>query len=243
MLDLDELERLGFFRHVRGGALPRVRKLLEEHGLMGLYEDDDEHVGDETHRFYHVDAEDLAEGEFLDVLGLLAPFLRHEGVLIEVTYAEVNFPAIRTGPWGPARPVRTGTIKLDERGWLSAVGIRVSPSLTRVASLRVATRRGGPLEEVTEDMGQQPGDPYVVHLGGRKITVVDATVDVWTEPPKAILSLLNELLTAHGSPERAYGHGGGNDFSIVFATPEMALVINAGSPTPWQLYDGAAVAP
>jgi hypothetical protein len=46
-----ELERLGFFRHVKRSDVPRVRALLEERGFMALDENDASHKGDSTHRF------------------------------------------------------------------------------------------------------------------------------------------------------------------------------------------------
>jgi hypothetical protein len=166
------------------------------------------------------------------------PFLQHEGVPVEVRYAEVTIWATRAGPWGPAQPKRIGRVDIDADGWLRCPGNQAT-QLARVERLRIATRPGGPLEEVTQDKGQEFEDPYVVHLGSRAIRVLAQDDDPWFDPPQRILAFLNELLTAHGSPERAYGYSAGNEFSIVFATPEMARVINATSPRWAQMHDGS----
>jgi hypothetical protein len=237
-----ELERLGFFRHVAPEALERVRIALAEHGLRGLEPADGVHFEEETHRFHHVDAEELAEGAALNVLGLIAPFLRHEGVAIEVTYGEVRFPSLPNGPWGPARPTTSGAIGLDSRGWPSAVGTLVTHDLTPVERMRLATTPGAPLEEVTQDEGQEADDPYLLRIGDRRVVIVDASDSVserWTRPPQIFIAFVNEILSAYRSLERAYAFGCGNDLAIVFATPEMASVVNAVSAAPDRLHDGS----
>ena len=53
--------------------------------------------------------------------------------------------------------------------------------------------------------------------------------DTWLRATRATLALLNELLIAHGSAERAHALYYGNDLTIVFATPEMARISAAPS--------------
>ena len=121
--EIDKLLALGFFRYVKASDLPRVVAAVAERG---------DAFADETQRSYFIDAEDLAEGGFLAVLGCVAPFLRHEGVPIDVTYAPVRFPA--RGP----QPSRVDTIALDEDGWLPLERDGKPWTFTAVEALRVA---------------------------------------------------------------------------------------------------------
>ena len=242
MQNILELERLGFFRHVAPEAPDRVRGALAEHGLGCLSSPSDGvHFEEETHRFHHVDAEELAEGAALNVLGLIAPFLRHEGVAIEVTYGEVRFPSLPNGPWGPARPVRRGRIELDDRGWPSAVGTFVTHDLVLVERMRLATSPGSALADVTQHEGADD-TPYVLHVGDRSVVMVDPISSVnerWTRPPQNLIAFVNEILGAYRSLERAYAFKCGNDLAIVFATPEMASLVNAVA-EPWNVCTTAA---
>ena len=247
MLDIDTLDRLGFFRHVPFEELPRVRAALAEHGLVGLQMDDGSAittcVDDLTRRFYFVDGENLAEGTVLAVLGWLAPFLRHEGVPIETTFAKVRFPAIRQGPWGPARPKQVGSIGLDADGWLAITGTTVSETFTPVESLRLATRPGGELEDVTEEL-RDIGAVYVLRVGTRVLHLIDpeSADHPWDQCARSTLAFINELLTAHGSPERAYGYDEGNNLAFVLVTPAMAAVLDAAAPSE-KLHDGRPQGP
>ncbi len=211
--------------------------------LDGLEPADGVHFEEETHRFYRVDAEELAEGAALQVVGVLAPFLRHEGVAIEVTYGEVMFPSLPNGPWGPGRPRTRGRIGLVGGGWASAGGFVVTHDLTPVERMRLATTPGAPLEDVTQDEGEDD-EPYALRIGDRSVVLVEPGNSVderWTRTPQNFIAFVNELLSAYRSPERAYAFGCGNDLAIVFATPEMASAINAASAPRARLHDGSVV--
>ncbi len=183
-LDVGKLLSLGFFKYVPPDDLDQV--------LRDTTARDDAFAGRATLRDYHADAEALAECGVRDFLREAAPFLRREGVGINVTYP-------------------------DARGVAHAYGMQLT------------LRTGGPMVEVTEDA--ENGDPYVLFLGAREFVVFRdvSEGDSWGCATLSTIALLNELLLGHGSPERAYAVYGGNDLHLVFATQEMAEIINAGS--------------
>jgi len=143
-------------------------------------------------------------------------------------YAEVKVPA-RQG-----RPAGRGRARLAEDGWIDDDGADAY-----VESMRVAFSPGAELVEVVEDDGG--GERYALVAGDRDIPIWSAdddTADSWDLATRVTLALLNELLTAHGSPERAFAVLGGNDLAIAFATPEMARIINAAPEVVDPLHDG-----
>lgn len=221
--DLARLEALGFLRYVRPEDLERVRRELAAHFLFA----------EGTHRRYHADAESLAERGVLDFLGEVAPLLRREGVPIEVVYREVKYPASKTRPGG------RGAARLNADGWLDEDGPQ--PLVERI---RVSFAPGAEPCELTEDDSDDLGI-YILYAGDRKIVIYDGsepdddTGDDWQRTTRVTLAILNELLSAHGSAERAYALSRGNDLDIVFATPEMAQIINAAEDDPREmLHDG-----
>ncbi len=74
---VDELEQVGFFRLVARGEAAEARQeiLARRYPLAG-----------EVGRLFMADAEVLAKRGARDLLGTVAPFLRREGVSIEVEY-------------------------------------------------------------------------------------------------------------------------------------------------------------
>jgi hypothetical protein len=227
-LDVARLEALGFFRHVHPADLERVRQKLKEASSPFAAFDSIAPGGGETRRVYDADAEALAEREVLRVLGRVAPFLRREGVAIDVTYAEVIVPA------AGLRPRSKGVARLDADGWLDEAG----PD-PYVESICVSFAPSTEPVPITED-----DDRSVLIVGEREIPICGGDADshdVWGQAVHATLALLNELLAAHGSSERAYAiYFGTNNLIIVFATPEMARVINAAGDEPRdRLHDGA----
>jgi hypothetical protein len=225
-LDVPRLEALGFFRHTRPDAIERLRR---EPDLSELV------CAPETHRAYHADAEELAEGDVRTFLGRVAPFLRREGVAVDVVYAEVRFAE-------PGRPLGRGRARLRADGWLDEDG----PD-PHVESMWVSFSPDARPCEVTEGRPEDR-DAYVLLAGDREIVIWDDGVppedgeDDWSRASRATLAILDELLTAHGSAERAYAMGYGNDLTVVFATPEMGRVINAAAETRRdRLHDGAGI--
>jgi hypothetical protein len=220
-LDVDRLARLGFFRHVAAN---------EQSVSMARTREQNYAFTDEVHRFYGVDAENLAEHGVLDFLGRVAPFLRREGVRIDVHYRAVKYPATKNRPAGFA------AASLNADGWFDEEG----PSPT-VESLRISLRAGDEPCEVKED-DLEDSDTYLLFLGDREHVVyrfgVGEEWDGWSEATRSTLALLSELLESHGSPERAYAYSGGNDLCIAFVTPEMASLINASSAERDRLHDG-----
>ena len=192
-LDLGKLLSLGFFKYVPPDDLDQV--------LRDTTARDDAFAGD-TLRRYHADAENLAECGVRDFLCKATPFLRREGVDINVTYP-------------------------DARG-------------VPAYAMQLTLRTGGPMVEVTEDA--ENGDPYVLFLGEREFVVFRdvSEGDSWGCATLSTIALLNELLVGHGSRERAYAVNGGNDLQLVFATQEMAEIINAASEPRECLYDSEA---
>jgi hypothetical protein len=212
-LDLDRLEALGFFRHVPAADLDRVRREMKASGWP---------FATHVHRNYRADAEDLAEGDVLNFLGVVAPFLRREGVPIAVEYREVKVPATKT------RPAGRGVATLTADGWINEEG-----AAPRVGRMRVSFAPGRPSQDLTQDYGEER---YTLISGDREIRVWSADDDAantWQRATRVTLAVLNELLSAHGSAERAFAlHYGGEELTVVFATPEMARVRNAGINAP-----------
>ena len=151
-----------------------------------------------------------------------------------MVYCEVRVPARNGQPAGRA------AAKLDADGWLEEDG----PD-PYVQSMRVSL---APRAEPCEVIEATPDDrgAYVLSAGDREIVIwggsdpADEGVDAWSLAARATVAILNELLTAHGSAERAYAKDHGNDLTVLLATPEMAVVINAAAGTPYErLHDGA----
>lgn len=209
-LDVEGLVALGFFAHVEASALPSV--LAETRGSNRAFEA-------EVHRLYHADAETLAEHGVRDFLGAVAPFLRRQGIRIEVTYEIVKVAARGT------RPAMRARATLDAQGWLDPEG-----AFSKVESMRLAPRPGAELCDVTED-DWHDSDNYSLFLGEREIVVYQAgdsdKGDEWQRATAATLKLLDELLESHGSSERAWAFSEDNGLKIAFATPQMAELINA----------------
>ena len=225
-LDLVELGALGFFKHVRAADRAGVFAWAEAHGTP---------FARETRRVFHADAECLAEEGFLGVLGFAAPFLAKEGVPLEVTYRSAWLAAADAPAYAaPAEP--------DSDGWLPFDPYVKPWGHTPVARLALRPRPGAPLEEVTESYDAE--DRYVFTVGESTVAVLDAIKDGdhWVSATRALLGVLNGVLAAHGSSERAFGLYGGHDLAVAFATPSMASLINGASAPGDRLHDGAPYA-
>jgi hypothetical protein len=68
------LEALGFFAHASRKKVEEIEGEIRRLGWPGVFS----HEG----RFFHADAEELAEGGILGFLGTIAPFLATEGVTV-----------------------------------------------------------------------------------------------------------------------------------------------------------------
>jgi hypothetical protein len=213
LLDVDRLETLGFFAHVDPADLPHTRARARQSGNPFAGAD---------RRLYTADAENLAEHGVRDFLGSVAPYLRRQRVAIDVTYRAVKVPARGGRPAGIARAT------LDANGWIDADG-----AAPYVESMRIALRPGEAMRVVTEDTWQQAAR-YSLFFGDREVVVYrcenDETWDGWEQATASTLSLLDELLEAHASRDRAFAMMEGNDLQIALVTPEMAEVINAACP-------------
>ncbi|MEJ7730113.1 MAG: hypothetical protein WKG00_12940 [Polyangiaceae bacterium] len=187
---------------------------------------------DDVRRLFHADAETLAEHGIRDFLGAIAPFLRREGVRVDVGYRRVKAPARGERPAGWA----VATLNAD--GWLDEDG-----ALPLVESMQLSLRTVGEMCEVSED-DLETSDTYLLHLGKREFVVYRLEPgmegDEWRRATRSTIALLDELLAGHGSAERAYARMGGNDLHIAFVTPEMAQVINAACKPGEGLHDGSA---
>jgi hypothetical protein len=226
-IDIEKLEQLGFFRHVPEAHRARVKAWAVEHQFP---------FKDETRRVYHVDAEDLAEGAALSVLGAVAPFLHREGVPIEVTYRPVRFPA------RGATPSRTGVIEPDADGWL-ALEAYVKPwSKTPVEEMRIAPSPGAALQQVRED--RDDDGFYILEIGEDAYGLLDPNnaKHAWEQATANLCYVLGQILRAHGSAERAYGIYGGNDLCLAFATEAMVELINGASEPGHRLHRGVPLA-
>ncbi|MCC7385942.1 MAG: hypothetical protein IT384_29100 [Deltaproteobacteria bacterium] len=219
-LDVARLEALGFFRYLEPHEARRAAARARDHGSP---------FAENVHRLYRADAERLAEHGVRDFLGLVAPILRREGVHVDVRYREILVPARGTRPAGRATPT------VDAHGWLDA-----SEPSPCVESMDVSVVRGGALTPVTEDHFES-GDVYLLYLGDREVIVyeVGEPWDGWRRAACATIALLNELLMAHGSEERAHALSSGNVLAIVFATEEMARIINEAATPGQRLHDGS----
>jgi hypothetical protein len=222
-LDLPRLERLGFFLHVPGAELAST--------LAAVRQQDFAFAG-QTHRLYHADGEDLAEDGVLNFLGRVAPFLRREGVRVDVRYQVVKVPA-----WN-GRPAGLESAKVGDDGWFPPEG-----PTPWVDELCLSLRPGQEPVQVTEDE-LEVSETYFLMLGDRRFDVYDFGPDEdwdgWGRATRSTIVLLNELLESHGSSERAWALYGGNDLHIAFATEEMARVINDASKPSERLHDGSA---
>jgi hypothetical protein len=226
-INVEKLDQLGFFRHVPEADRARVKAWAVEHQFP---------FKDETRRIYHVDAEDLAEGAAMSVIGAVAPFLRREGVPIELTYAAVRFPARGT------MPPRTCPIEPDADGWLPLDAYVKPWTKTRVESVRVAPSPGAALAAVRDE--RDDDGYYLLWIGddAKGLVNPDDSRHVWEQAASGLFWELDTLLAAHGSAERAYGIYGGNDLCLAFATEAMAELINGASEPGHRLHRGAPLA-
>jgi len=220
--DIEALEALGFFRYASAAERSEAVRLIRKHNFAFAGSD---------HRMYHADAECLAEQGVRDFLGSVAPFLRRAGVPITVTYRTVKTHA------SGGLPARWAAATLDADGWLDENG-----ASSYVETLQLSLRAGAPMVEVTED-DQEPSETYTLHLGDRELIIYNiepgAPWDSWGKATRATLALLNELLAAHTSDERAYALSSGNGLYVAFVTPEMARIINAAADPQSLLHDGS----
>jgi hypothetical protein len=73
------------------------------------------------------------------------------------------------------------------------------------------------------------GDGYIVRVGGVDYLMYDAEElqgdSFWALASLRGFGIINELLAAAGSKERAYAINGGNDLQLLFLTPELHRVI------------------
>ena len=175
---------------------------------------------DDPRREFAADAENIAEQGVRDFLGEVAPFLRHEGVPIEVEYAPMK---VKARP-ELGLPARLATPMLDADGWFDP-----RDQSCRVASMRVALKPGGPLVEVSEN--EVDGPDYSLFVGDRELVIYtgdESEEYTWCPATRVVAMLIDELLAAHGSSERVYvALYGGNDQFIYILTPATAAQMNA----------------
>ena len=170
---------------------------------------------EDPRRHFAADAEGIAEQGARDFLGEIAPYLRHEGVPIEVEYAPMKCMARPE----LGLPARIATPRLDADGWFDPPN-----QSCRVASMRVALAPGGPLVDVTES---EPGGPdYSLFVGDRELVIYtgeESEEYSWRPATRVVAILIDQLLAAHGSSERVYvAEYGENDQQIYFRSPGMA---------------------
>jgi len=149
----------------------------------------------------------------MNFLGTILPFLRAEGVAVEATYGRGKRPA--------------GGPEIDP-------GASPGP----VLSLRVSSERGGPLVAVIQKHSEAG---YVVYVGEREFVARQPSDDparTWTGATVATLDILNVLLDAHDSVERAWALMGGNDLDVVFASEAARGFINSTLAPRDHLHDG-----
>ena len=88
------------------------------------------------------------------------------------------------------------------------------------------TSQGVTLPAIEDDIS---GDGYVVKVGGIDFLIYDADElqgdFFWALASVRGFGIINELLTAAGSKERAYAINGGNDLQLLFLTPELHQAI------------------
>ncbi len=169
---------------------------------------------DVVRRLFHADAEELAEGCVLEFIASTREFLALEGVRIDVTFRpQRSVPSIE--PVDPDAP----------------------PPMQPLSSMRISMARGAPPVGVSQTYGDSS---YTLRLGARDYVIWSQSdrTNSWMAAAVRTIALLNELLAAHGSRERAWGISGGNDMFIAFATPEQAALINARLGERDRLHDG-----
>jgi hypothetical protein len=155
----------------------------------------------EIGRAFGADGEELAEGGVRNFVGHVAPFLRREGVRIEAEY----------GRWKvPARP--------------PSLPPELNPYPGPTLRLRLSREPGGELVELAEDCGPET---YRLMLGPEEIVFKNG----WAEATTQTVALLDRLLAAHRSAERAWViYGGGNEGIVWFATDEQAALLDSALP-------------
>jgi len=87
----------------------------------------------------------------------------------------------------------------------------------------VLRQEGVKLETVEDDVGEEryqvliDGTPHLIYENSE-----ERDQDTWTGSHKRLIEIVNTLLEAAGSEERAYGiYCGGNDGRVILLTPEM----------------------
>lgn len=172
----------------------------------------------DSRRQYFADAERIDEHGGRDFLGEVAPYLRHQGIPIEVEYAPLKCKARPE----LGLPARIATPMFDAEGWFDP-----PDQSCRVATMRVALVRGGPLVDVAEseeDIG------YSLFVGERELVIHtgDEAEYTWYAATRVVVTLIDELLAAHGSSDRVYvGAYGENDQHVYFLTPAMAAQLDS----------------
>jgi hypothetical protein len=169
---------------------------------------------DATRRAWHADAESLAEQGMVEFLAEVLPFLEREGVACAVRHAPSRMRR---------RNRRTGEVE-DVPG--------------PVLDLSVSVERGGENVPVSDQLDDEFGR-YAVAIGDRTFFVYDddSATDSWFSATYAMIQILDDLLTGHGSPERAYARWPAtNDLAIAFASPDLAAKVNEVVPPSRRLW-------
>ena len=171
-----QLDRLGFFAYVD----PSERGAIE----TGARRRPPEAVFDErTHRFFHADAESLAEGGVVEFLRELEPTLRRLGV-----------PAL----------------------------------------------------ELDEELDPDAPDDYAVTVNGERRVIYSepelaaaGSGRAWGLAAARTLRIVDDLLAAAASNERAWAYQGGNDLGVWILTPELrdavAAILDSARDEPYEM--------
>jgi hypothetical protein len=171
-----QLDRLGFFAYVD----PSERGAIETDARRRP----SEAVFDErTHRFFHADAESLAEGGVVELLRELEPTLRRLGV-----------PAL----------------------------------------------------ELDEELDADAPDDYAVTVNGERRVIYSepelaaaGSGRAWGLAAARTLRIVDDLLAAAGSNERAWAYQGGNDLGVWILTPELrdavAAILDSARDEPYEM--------
>jgi hypothetical protein len=218
VLDCAALDALGFFRYVAPQDRERVfHQLAESRDVSATLQSLAGQAGGITRRLYGEDPESLAESGELDFLGRLAPLLRTQGIRMDVTYAERKFPAFE------GRPAGRAAAQLDADGWL----VEQPRASIGVQSLAAAFTPGAePCPLIWGDNRES----FLANDREIELSSIEGQYckDHWACTLHAVLGLIDELLSAHGSDERATAdYCGDNSMLVVVGTPEMTRLFNS----------------
>lgn len=199
--DVAALDRAGFFRRVPEASRAAVMAKVAAAPSPFVTE-----VG----RDYMADAEELAEGGILEALGRMGDFLQREGVAMEVSWRSPRLP-----PGANAEDLARLRASIPERH-------RFQGTIERLA---VSMRPGESMVAVDQEIDDDTG--YFVHLGDERLAVWtrETVRRAWQLAAARTVEIVNRLLEAHGSAERAWCVGAGHEMLIVFATERQARLL------------------